>query len=136
MVLASAYALALGGRELKIATVTLDSAFILTFLFYVTGSKSWLDWPIGVLIVDCVALAIFVTLALRSNRFWPLPIAALHIIPVLTPLVNLVGKNLVSDALGLTQGLWGYFQLAILVAATAREQRRNKRAKMFVSSTI
>jgi hypothetical protein len=44
------------------------------------------------------------------------------------------GKNLVSHSLGLTQTLWSYLQLAILVIATARGRYATKKIATKTSS--
>jgi hypothetical protein len=121
---ASAYVLARGSKEERTILATLISAFFLTYLLYAQENRDWLIGHWSITIVDTLAFLILFYIALRSKRFWPLPIAALQFLPILTPLVALLGKNIVSYALGMTQGFWGYLQLLILVIASRRHQTR------------
>jgi hypothetical protein len=124
LVLASAYVLRFGGREERIALITLITAFSLTYFLFLYEGKNWLVDHWSITIVDLISFVILFYIALRSKRFWPLPVAALQFLPVLTPFVAALGKNIVSYALGQTQGFWGYLQLVALVIATWRSQKR------------
>jgi hypothetical protein len=121
---ASVYVLWNGKREERLVLIILVAAFCVTYVIFVLGSRSWLNVSWGIPIFDTFSFMVLATIALRSKRFWPLPVAALHLIPVLTPIVDLVGKNLMSSALGWTQGIWSYLQLIIVVVATKRGQLR------------
>jgi peptidoglycan/LPS O-acetylase OafA/YrhL len=125
MALASALSVKHGNREHKTATAILVCGFVFTYVAYAAGDKNWLDWPVPVFVCDLIAFILLARLALRSKRFWPLPIASLQLLPVITPLVDLVGKNLISNALGWTQGIWGYLQLIILIVAAIRLKTRS-----------
>ena len=112
--------MAKGGPEERFSLSVLFSGFFLTSLFYHQGSENWLEPQWSIIAVDTLAFLIFAGHAMWSKRFWPLAIAALQLLPVLTPLVALFGKNTLSYGLGVTQGIWGYFQMAILVIAAKR----------------
>lgn len=113
-----------GGYEERLVGSALVLDFYLTGFFYRQGDGNWLEPQWSILIADLLALLALLYTALRSKRFWPLPIAALQFLVILTPLVALFGKNMVSYGLGMTQGIWGYLQLAILVIAAKRHQER------------
>lgn len=117
------FVIANGKDEERLAISVMVAGFVLTWFFYHQGDENWLKTQWSILAVDSLALLIFLAIALRSKRFWPLPIAALQLLPVLTPLVALFGENVVSDGLGVTQGVWGYLQLAILVIAANRTRK-------------
>jgi hypothetical protein len=75
---------------------------------------------------EAVLLLVSLFVAYRSNRFWPLPFAALEIAVFLSLLAPLFGRNLVSYAMGVAQGLWAYPQLLILLMAVIRARNRGR----------
>ncbi len=121
---ASAYAFRVGGREERQVASILVVAYFATFLFYKLGNPNWLQPQYGILASDSIASLLLLFIALRSKRFWPLPIVAFQLLPILTQLVMFFGENLVSYGLGVAQGAWSYLQLIILVVATNRSRRR------------
>jgi DNA-binding CsgD family transcriptional regulator len=108
----------------KLTILFMVVGFDLTAILYITGPRSWLTpyWPM--ILVDVVTLLVLGVFALRSERFWPLPVAALAVIPVITPIITVFSDNVTSDAIGRTQGMSSYFQLAILVVASERSRLR------------
>lgn len=120
----SAYVFCCGGREERLVASILVAAYLATALFYQLGTHNWLTPQRGILCSDSLASILLLVIALRSKRFWPLPIVAFQILPVATQLVTLFGENLVSYGLGVAQGAWSYLQLIVLVLATNRSRKR------------
>lgn len=48
----------------------------------------------AILLVDALLLALLVAVALRSPRYWPLPVAALQALAVTTPLANALDSGI------------------------------------------
>lgn len=71
-------------------------------------------------------LALILIVAYRSHRFWPLSVASLEIAALLSLLTPLFGRNLVSYALGVAQGLWAYPQLLIVFLAVVRGHNKSR----------
>lgn len=115
-----------GRFEERIIGATIVGGSIATGLIYIFLSKTWLHLSIPLLANELIATAIILTVAYRSKRFWPLPVAAFQMIGLLSQVVNLFGKNLQSYAVGVTQGIWAYLELIILVFATIHGLRRPK----------
>jgi hypothetical protein len=120
----SVYVFRFGGREERLVASILVAAYLVTLLFYWFGESDWLKPQLGILLSDSLASALLLVVALRSKRFWPLPIVAFQILPVLTQLVSAFGENLVSYGLGVAQGAWSYLQLIVLIVATIRTRKR------------
>jgi hypothetical protein len=119
-----------GSREARSALAILLGAYFGTFAILLTFEKGEADWnqpQILIAVIDAAAFLLLARIALESERFWPMPVAALQVIPVLTPLIVAVGEDLARTAIGITQGLWSYLQLTILLVATWRHQRRHSR---------
>lgn len=126
---ASAFVVSVGGREEKLVLGILVGAYVATMILYRLGSADWLQPQIGIMISDSISAILLLVIALRSRRFWPLPIVAFQILPIATQFVTAFGQNLVSYALGVTQGAWSYLQMLILILASLRTRRRLQNAK-------
>ena len=78
----------------------------------------------NVLVVDLLVLAAFVYVALRSDRFWPLWIAGLHVTTVVGHALKLMSGDLVPLAYAVALRMWAYPELIILAVAVWRGERR------------
>lgn len=114
-----------GGKELRLAISSLFVAFAGTTLIYFFSASSWLEDQHAILAVDLIALLVLAWIAFRSKRFWPLPVAALQAVPVLTHAARTVGFSLDSYAVGVAQGAAAYVQLSIIVIAAWLHRRRS-----------
>ncbi|MFL6779955.1 MAG: hypothetical protein ACJ8E8_13075 [Sphingomicrobium sp.] len=82
----------------------------------------------GLLLVDLGVLAGFITVALRSNRFWPLWVAGLQLTTSLGHILKGVDQDLLPRAYGAALQFWSYPILIILAVGTYRSHRRMQRA--------
>jgi len=78
----------------------------------------------GLLLVDLAVLAGFVTVALRSKRFWPLWAAGLQLTTSLGHILKGVDQDLVPQAYGAALQFWSYPILIVLAVGTFRAHRR------------
>jgi len=88
-----------------------------SFLTAVAGlfASGWHNTEIGVLLVDIAVLAAFLTLALHSDKYWPLWTTAFQVIGVATHLARLIDPAIIPRAYSMAQGFWAYPMLAALV---------------------
>lgn len=73
---------------------------------------------LGVLVVDCVVLVSYTTLALRCDRFWPLWITGFHVVAVATHCAVMVDAEVVPRAYAFAQPFWAYPMLVTLAIGT------------------
>jgi hypothetical protein len=111
-----------GDNEIRLTLFILVIAYIGTFISYIIGGKSWLEIQAWTVAWDGMAFICLLVIAFRSEKFWPLWIASFQLLPLLTFAAAPFGQNLVSQALGVAQGLWAYFQLLILMLVTIKIQ--------------
>jgi hypothetical protein len=78
------------------------------------------------LFVDLATLALFVAVALRSGRFWPLWIAGLQLTTSMGHLLKAIDTDLVPVAYGAALRMWSYPILFILAIGTWRGERRER----------
>ena len=77
----------------------------------------------GLLIIDLLMLAIFVAIALRSERFWPLWVAGLQLTNSMAHLMKAIELDLLPVAYRADAVFWSYPILFILAIGTWRGQR-------------
>jgi hypothetical protein len=124
LVLAVGFVLLRGGSEERSVAITLMAVSIGTYALYAHGRQVFDGLSVPLLLNESILLSVTLVVAYRSNRFWPLPVAAFEIAAILPLLTPLFGRNLESYALGVAQALWAYPQLTILVLATIRRRSR------------
>lgn len=117
-----------GQGEQRAVLAALLIGSVNTYLIYLFRGVSWLD-PDAVMIGnELLVTAAILAIAYRSRRFWPLPVASFQILALMAQLVSFFGQGLQPYAVGMTQGIWAYLQLIILVVITLRDWRRADRA--------
>jgi hypothetical protein len=115
------YAIRRGGPSEKYgATIMLVGSFLTAAagLF----ASGWHHTEGGVLLVDLSVLAAFLTLALTSDKYWPLWTTAFQIIGVATHLARFVDPAIIPRAYSIAQGFWAYPMLAALVIGAKMER--------------
>jgi hypothetical protein len=77
----------------------------------------------GVLAVDLATLGVFVAVALRSERFWPLWVSGLQLTASVAHLLKLIEPSLMPFAYAAAETIWSYPILIILAVGTWRVRR-------------
>lgn len=117
------YALWKGTRDAKVIALTcLVAAF--ASLPFISGYDSV---EVTVLVVDVVVLALFLYVALQSDRFWPMWIAGLHVTTMFGHALKLMSGDLVPIAYAVALRFWAYPELIILAVAVWRGTQRDRR---------
>jgi hypothetical protein len=80
----------------------------------------------GLLAIDLVMLVAFVAIAMRSDRFWPLWVAALQLTNSMAHLMKAIDLDLVPVAYRAAAVFWSYPILLILAIGTWRTHRRSR----------
>lgn len=122
-----AYAFARGRSDERFAAsvcilASLASVIVMSPL---TGRYSGVEG--GVFIVDLLALAGFIAIALRTDRFWPLWVAGLQLTTLVAHFLKAVQIDLVPHAYAAAARFWVYPIFVIIVVGTWRSHRRSRR---------
>lgn len=94
---------------------------------FIRGRPDFVFLDYGLFFVDAVLLAIFISVALRANRWWPIWVASLQIIPVTGHFIKLL------DIDGLSVVYWGmldipdYSQIVVILMGIHTHQKRLKK---------
>jgi len=129
LIAAVAYIFVRGGFDERIVIGTLMLGSLDTFILYVFFGQSFTALQVPMLVNEAVVLAVLLTVALWSKRFWPIPVASFQVAAFLSLLTPYFGENILSHGLGVAQGIWAYPQLAMLVLGTIRGNNRHRQAR-------
>jgi len=124
LLLICVYALWRGRSDERVAAATCLLASLIQMLVISPTMTRYSSVESGVFLVDLGVLAVFVTIALHSARFWPLWVAGLQLTTMLGHLFKLIDLHLLPYAYAGALRFWGYPILLIIALGTWRGQRR------------
>ena len=122
------YAWLRGGPDERVVAATCLAGTAATMLVISPLRQRYAGVEEGLLLVDLAVLAGFVTVALRSKRFWPLWIAGLQLTTSIGHMLKGVDQDLLPHAYGAALQFWSYPILLVLAVGTYRSHRRMQRA--------
>jgi hypothetical protein len=118
------YAFLRGGRDEQRVGLVCIAGMVLTHLSISPLTARFESVELQVLLIDLTVLAGFVTVALHSQRFWPLWVAGLQLTAIMGHLLKGVDSSLLPRAYGIALGFWAYPIVFILGIGTWRSHRR------------
>jgi hypothetical protein len=122
------YALWRGGRDERLVASLCLVGTLATMLAVSPVAVRYRGVEGGMALVDLGVLAGFVTVALTSQRFWPLWVAGFQLTTAFGHGLKAIDANLLPQAYGAALQFWAYPILIILAVGTWRRQRRLHRA--------
>jgi hypothetical protein len=122
------YAWLRGGTDERAIAATCLAGTIATILVISPLRQRYAGVEEGLMLVDLAVLAGFITVALRSRRFWPLWVAGLQLTTSLGHILKGLDQDLLPKAYGAALQFWSYPILLILAIGTYRSHRRLLRA--------
>ena len=117
-----------GGADERIVALTCLAGTVATLLVVSPLRQRYASLEEGLLLVDLAVLAGFITVALRSKRFWPLWVAGLQLTTSIGHVLKGVDQDLLPKAYGAALQFWSYPILVILLVGTYRRHQRELRA--------
>lgn len=117
------YAMVRGGAPERLGATILVTFSLLTAAA-IPNNASFHFLESGALTVDLLCLIAFIVLALRSDRFWPLWVAALQLLGVASHGVKFSEPDLIPTTYAFMLSVWSYPMIAIMIAGTARHRAR------------
>jgi hypothetical protein len=126
LVVVALYAFLRGGREERAAAALCLIAAISTTLLLAPLQQRFSVIEINVFAVDTALFIGFVTIALRSERFWPLWISGLQLTTILGHAMKGLEGDLLPKAYAAALNFWAYPIVLILGIATWRSHHRRR----------
>jgi hypothetical protein len=122
------YAWLKGGNDERAVAATCLAGTLATMFVISPLRHRYAGVEEGLMLVDLGVLAGFITVALRSKRFWPLWVAGLQLTTSLGHILKGADQDLLPKAYGAALQFWGYPILLILAIGTYRSHQRLRRA--------
>lgn len=116
------FALLKGGRSEQQATISLIAGVVATQVAYLMG-PDWKAPDYGIMAVDAALLVAFTVIARRSERFWPIWIAAAQMAGLITHFAVVIHPDEVTKLYQFTQPFWVFPILAGIGWGTWTGQR-------------
>jgi hypothetical protein len=129
LLLICAFAFWRGRLEERIAAGACLAATIVTVWIIPPVALRYSAMDPAQLAIDGAMLATFVTIALRSERFWPLWVAGLQLTMSTSHLMKAIDSDLLPRAYAAAAVLWSYPILLIIFVGTWRAHRSDRRPK-------
>lgn len=124
LVVSCGYALVRGCTDERVAATVCIVASIVSVVVLSPMGVRYTSIEPGELSVDMIVLMIFVGIALRSDRFWPLWVAGLQFTTTLAHALKAVEFSLIPAAYGAAERFWSYPILIIIAVGAWRQHRR------------
>lgn len=121
------YALLRGGQPEKLTALGWAVGCIATFALPFHPDKTFHQVDLPRFAVDVAVLFWFVGIAMFANRFWPMWLAAVHLLAIATHGVKAYQPDLLASIYALAVGKIAYPMLILIVVAIARHQDRMQR---------
>jgi hypothetical protein len=134
LTLTCGYALARGRSDERVAAAVCILASAISPLLLAPVRQRYSGFETGEFLVDVVVLAIFVAVALRSPRFWPLWVAGLQLTTTTAHLLKAIHFSLMPQAYAAAEKFWSYPILLILAVGTWRSHHRMMADKGHIST--
>ena len=120
----TAFAIWKGGAPERFAAAFYWTAWLTTLFANPDGPTRWHSIEIGYLLIDLALLLALTWLAMKANRLWPMPAAALQLIIVLGHFAKALDPALLGSAYAIMSVFWPYLQLSMLAIGTWLHWRR------------
>lgn len=120
-----------GRLDERTAAVVCLAASVVSFAIGRLLDASFDSVEQGLLLVDLVVLALFVAIALRSERYWPLWVAGLQLSTLLAHGFKAFDFALIHEVYAAAERFWSYPILLIILVAAWRSHRRYEEIERF-----
>ena len=124
LILSCGYALIRGRADERMVAGVCIAASVISVAVLSPMSVRYTTIEKGEVAVDLIVLAVFLLVALRSDRFWPLWITGLQLTTILAHMLKAVDFRLLPFAYGAAERFWSYPILVIIAVGAWRQHRR------------
>lgn len=97
-----------GRQEERLAAATCVVGTLLTVAVSEEVARRFGDFNFAAFVIDLLVLLVFLGIALRSRRFWPMWVAGLQLVTTTVHLIRLLNDELLSFVFGTALAVWSY----------------------------
>ncbi len=97
-----------GRQDERLAAATCVAGTLLTVAVSEEVARRFGSFNIAAFVIDLVILLVFLGIALRSTRFWPMWVAGLQLVTTSVHLIRLLNDGLMSFVFGTALAMWSY----------------------------
>ena len=97
-----------GRQEERLAAATCVVGTLLTVAVSEEVARRFGDFNFAAFVIDLLVLLVFLGIALRSRRFWPMWVAGLQLVTTTVHLIRLLNDELLSIVFGTALAVWSY----------------------------
>ena len=97
-----------GRQEERLAAATCVVGTLLTVAVSEEVARRFGDFNFAAFVIDLLVLLVFLGIALRSRRFWPMWVAGLQLVTTTVHLIRLFNDELLSVVFGTALAVWSY----------------------------
>jgi hypothetical protein len=126
LLLTCGYALVRGRKYERIAAVVFLTATVFSLVAHLSLRAGYTAMNIGEVAVDTGVLVSLVTIALVSDRFWPLWAAGLQLLGSTAHLFKTIDVDFAPWGYAIAERFWSYPILLILFIGAWRQHRRTR----------
>ena len=120
------YALWRGAQPERFVAVIFLAAVPAGAAAYSTGLR-WRGIEMGLFGVDMTMLVLLLIIAMKANRYWPIAMAAMQVFQVVGHLLKLADPRMLPLLYWISNVVWAYPMLILLLLGTVRHHNRVKR---------
>ena len=118
-----AFSVVRGHTDERIAAGACAAATVITHFIIGPLKIKYSTVEPGLMALDLAMLAVFVALALRSSRFWPLWVAGLQLTLTMAHLLKAIDEHLIPRAYAAAVVFWSYPILFIILVGCWRTRK-------------
>lgn len=97
-----------GRQDERLAAATCVVGTLLTVAVSEEITRRFGDFNLAAFVIDLVILLVFLGIALRSTRFWPMWVAGLQLVTTTVHLIRLFNQELLGFVFGTALAFWSY----------------------------
>lgn len=120
------YALARGRTDARIIALVFFVGNYVSAMLQSPLATSYRSVETGIFVIDVVGFLVFTSVALLSDRFWPLWISGLQLTTIFGHFLKAVDSSLMPLAYAVALRFWSYPILIIIAVGVWRSERRRQ----------
>lgn len=121
-----AFAMACGGGPERAAASIMLVGSLVSLVIAINSSHQFRHVNWGAFAVDSVAQVLFLILASKADRFWPIVVAGVHLLALMSHLARMLVSLIDPRSYQIAEVIGSYIILSLIIAGTWRHRQRRR----------